>query len=65
MLIRTRLKMKIIMVDINARHKYRIIRFGTLYDAGRWSPADNFLRSIGRFDEYEPDVSRDEAGEDW
>ena len=52
------------IVDINARHKYRTIQFGNLYIAGRCTLAGGFLGNIGRFEEYEPDVPRDEAGEE-
>jgi hypothetical protein len=45
--------MKITIVEISAKHKYRITLFGSLYleYAGLWEPADDFLRNIGRFDE--------------
>ena len=64
MLIRTRLNMKITMVDIRARHKYRTIRCGSLYIVGLFAPVVDFLRSIGRLEEYEPEVSREETGEE-
>ena len=63
-LILTRLNINIISVEISAQHMYRIIRFGIRYGAGLWLPAEDFLRSIGRWDSYEPDVSLDEPGED-
>jgi hypothetical protein len=45
--------MKIMIVEISAKHKYRITLFGSLYleYAGLWEPADDFLRNIGWFDE--------------
>ena len=63
MLIRTRLSIKITIVDIKAKHKYRTIRCGSLYVFNLGVPVD-FLLNIGRFEEYEPDVSRDETGEE-
>ena len=51
------------IVDIKAKHKYRTIRCGSLYVFDLGVPID-FLLNIGRFEEYEPDVSRDETGED-
>ena len=56
--------MKMTMVEIKARHMYRTILFGTLYEIGRCEPAEDFLRIIGLLEEYEPEVSRDEDGED-
>ncbi len=55
--------MNIMIVDIKARHKYRTILFGNLYMAGRCM-LGGFLRNIGRFEEYEPEVSREDAGEE-
>lgn len=52
------------MVDIRARHKYRTIRCGSLYIVGLFAPVVDFLRSIGRLEEYEPEVSREETGEE-
>ena len=31
--------------------------------SGLWEPAEDFLRSIGRFEEYDLDVSREETGD--
>lgn len=57
--------MNSIMVDIKAQHRYRTTRLGSLYDTDFCELADDFLRNIGRFDPYDPDVSRDDvAGED-
>jgi len=63
MLIRIRLAIKIMMVKIKARHKYRTTFCGILYVFNLCLPID-FLLNIGRFEEYEPDVSRDEMGEE-
>jgi len=43
-LIRTRLDMKMMTVEIKAQHKYRTILLGSLYDdAGLCEPAEGFL----------------------
>lgn len=58
--------MMITTVDINAKHRYRTIRFGILYIEGRgfWKFLEDFLLNIGRFEEYDPDVSREETIEE-
>jgi hypothetical protein len=58
--------MNIITVDINPKHKYLITLFGNLYadGSGLCDPADDFLLNIGRCEEYDPDVSRDDTVEE-
>lgn len=51
-------------VEMSAKQRYRIILFGSLYAANREGDTDDFRRSIGRLEEYEPDVSREETTED-
>lgn len=52
-------------VDIKAKQRYRTILLGSLYLVlvGLCNPADDFLRSMGLF-EYDPDVDREEVGEE-
>jgi hypothetical protein len=65
-LIRIRLNMNNTTVDINPKHMYLITLFGSLYadGSGLCDPAEDFLHSIGRCEEYDPDVSRDEGVEE-
>jgi hypothetical protein len=63
MLIRTKLSINITSVDISARQRYRIILFGNLY-AGERGGGRDFRRSMGRLEEYDPDVSREEMAEE-
>lgn len=56
---------RIIVVN-NAQQRYRIILFGSRYALGggrKGGPVDGFLK-IGRDEEYDPEVSRDDGGED-
>jgi hypothetical protein len=57
--------MNITIVEIRAQQRYRTILLGSLYnvDTGRLVPVEGFRR-MGRDDEYDPEVSREEAGED-
>lgn len=57
--------MNIMMVEIKPKHRYRITLFGSLYEEGKGlcDPAEDFLRTKGLLEEYEPDVSREETGE--
>lgn len=59
--------MNITTVEINAQLKYRTSFCGNPYFIGllgRCDPADDFRRSIGLCESYEPEVSLEEAGED-
>jgi hypothetical protein len=58
--------MNTIIVDINPKHIYLITLFGNLYADGKGlcDPADDFLRNIGRCEEYDADVSRDDAADE-
>ncbi len=55
--------MNITSVEINAKHSHLTILCGSLYVIGRCLFVEDF-RSIGRFEEYEPDVSLEETGEE-
>jgi hypothetical protein len=55
-----------IIEEIKAQHKYLTTLFGSRYDVAvgrKGGPVEGFRR-IGRDEEYEPDVSREEGGED-
>lgn len=57
--------MNSIIDEIKAQHKYRTTLFGSRYDVAvgrKGGPVEGFRR-IGRDEEYEPEVSREE-GED-
>lgn len=57
--------MNIIIVDIKAQHRYRTILVGIRYDIGRCDALGDFRRNMGRWEPYEPDVSRELfSGED-
>lgn len=62
---RIKLIINIIIVEIKPKHRYLITLLGNLYEDGNrlCDPADDFLRTSGLFEEYEPDVSREETGE--
>ena len=63
---RTKLSINNTTVDINPKHIYLVTLCGSLYadGSGLCDPAEDFLRSIGRCEEYDPDVSRDEGVEE-
>lgn len=54
--------MNMTRVEINAQHKYRTVLFGNLYLEGR-CVGEDFLRSIGLCEEYDPEVSLDDVGD--
>lgn len=57
--------MNIIIDDNKAQQRYRIILLGTLYEGCRHGGPVEGFRKIGRDEEYEPEVSRDDkVGED-